>query len=316
MSSRTILEEFINLLHPFSIQGSLSLTRRTGTTSAKKQKTSSALSCVSTSRTDWPASEFHFHFHPHSKFTFTCHIGSPTLIRSHVTSPGHFHISLPILPLLLHPLSHVCQYQGRTGVRNMYFLVTFTFTTFPSPSFHFHSSPAHFHHLYIFTLLSCIVIFSTFIFLVLFQMVHVTFAFNFYNKYLRLWIFLAGPCLWCCVLFLTRKIFLVLSTWQTNWVATHLSCSDGKNFPTNSQIFSGCIFFFLLHTTVARRVLWGILVGFKAKSCKVSWSWTVADCRNALQQSAGSHHHHLLQIQMKIQIQIQIEIQMKIQMQI
>ena len=101
----------------------------------------------------------------------------------------------------------------------------------------------------IFTLLCCIVIFSTFMFPALFQIVHVTFAFNFYYvqvKYLRLWIFLAGPCLRCCVLFSTRRIFLVLSTWQTNWLATHLSCSDSKNFPTNSQIFfSGCIFLFL-----------------------------------------------------------------------
>ena len=130
----------------------------------------------------------------------------------------------------------------------------------------------------IFTLLCCIVTFSKFMFPALFQIVHVTFAFNFYYvqvKYLRLWIFLAGPCLWCCVLFSTRRIFLVLSTWQTNWVATHLpclrccvlfstrriflvlstwqtnwvathlSCSDGKNFSTNSQIFFGCIFLFL-----------------------------------------------------------------------
>ena len=57
--SRLWKTDFPFLIH---LQGSLSLTPPTGTTSARKQKTSSALSCVSTSRTDWPASEFFFNF--------------------------------------------------------------------------------------------------------------------------------------------------------------------------------------------------------------------------------------------------------------
>ena len=47
-------------------QENSSSTRHTGTISAKRQKTSFAHSCVSTSRTDLPASKFftiHFHFH-------------------------------------------------------------------------------------------------------------------------------------------------------------------------------------------------------------------------------------------------------------
>ena len=60
-SSKVALQHIERYNSPF-FQGSLSSTLPTGTTSAKKRKTSSALLCVSTSRTDWPASEFPFTF--------------------------------------------------------------------------------------------------------------------------------------------------------------------------------------------------------------------------------------------------------------
>ena len=66
-------------------QESSSLTRPTGTISAKRRKTSFAHSCVSTLRTDLPASKFHtlyFHFHVFMiTFTFYCVIIS-TLKKS------------------------------------------------------------------------------------------------------------------------------------------------------------------------------------------------------------------------------------------
>ena len=101
-------------------QGSLSSTLPTGTTSAKKRKTSSALSCVSTSRTDWPASEF-----PLLTFTFVssfrCNI--LLLLPTCTTYSGWcclFFLTRKLFEFCQHGNSHICLAQKAKTFRQIF----------------------------------------------------------------------------------------------------------------------------------------------------------------------------------------------------
>ena len=85
-----------------------------------------------------------------------------------------------------------------------------------------------------------------------------------------------------------------------------------KTLPQTAKIFWAyfsfphkCISLFLTTLFFSLQPAMDLCGGLKQNPAKseLRRSWTVPDCRNALQQSAGSHHHCPLQIKRKYEIQ-------------